>query len=137
MGVIIDDKLNWDAHIRYLKRKLSYAVATLNRIRDGIPSNLHRDLYYTLFESHLSYCISAWGSAAQFRINTLWVVQKHCVRVLFGDKAAYLGKKSTCARARPYGLQNLGAEFYQLEATKPLFKNNKILHFFVPPIKEA
>ena len=127
LGVIIDDKLNWDAHIKYLRRKLSYAVATLNRIRDGIPCHLHRDLYYTLFESHLSYCISAWGSAAQFRINTLWVAQKHCVRVLFGNKAAYLEKKSTCARARPYGLQNLGAEFHQLEPTKPLFKNNQIL----------
>ena len=93
LGVIIDDKLNWDAHIKYLKRKLSYAVATLSRIREGIPNHLHRDLYYTLFESHLSYCISAWGSAAQFRIKTLWVTQKHCIRVLFGDKAAYLEKK--------------------------------------------
>ena len=127
LGVIIDDKLNWDAHIKYLKRKLGYSVATLNRIKDSIPNHLHRDLYYTLFESHLSYCISAWGSAAQFRINTLWVAQKHCVRVLFGNKSAYLEKKSTCARARPFGLQNLGAEFFQPEATKPLFKDNQIL----------
>jgi len=127
LGVIIDEKLNWDAHIKYLKRKLGYATATLNRIRDGIPNHLHRDLYYTLFESHLSYCISAWGSAAQFRINTLWVAQKHCIRVLFGDKTAYLEKKSTCARARPFGLQNLGAEYHQLEVTKPLFKDNQIL----------
>ena len=36
-------------------------------------------------------------------------------------------KKSTCARARPHGLQNLGAEFYQPESTKPLFKDNQIL----------
>jgi hypothetical protein len=127
LGVIIDDKLNWDAHIKILKRKLGYAVATLNRIKDGIPNHLHRDLYYTLFESHLSYCISAWGSAAQFRINTLRVAQKHCVRVLFGNKSAYLEKKSTCARTRPFCLQNLGAEFFQPEATRNLFKDNEIL----------
>ena len=127
LGVIIDDKLNWDAHIKYLKRKLNYAAATLNRIRDSIPSHLHRNLYYTLFESHMSYCISAWGSAAQFRINSLWMVQKHCIRVLFGDKAAYLDKKSTCARARPYDQQILGVDFYQLEPTKPLFEKNQIL----------
>ena len=127
LGVIIDEKLNWEAHINNLKRKLNYASATLNRIRDSIPDHLHRDLYYTLFESHLSYCISVWGSAAKFRINSLWTIQKHCVRVLFGDKAAYLDKKSTCVRARPYELQTLGHSFYQLEHTKPLFKNNKIL----------
>ena len=127
LGVIIDDKLNWDAHIKYLKRKLNYAVATLNRIRDSIPNHLHRDLYYTLFESHMSYCISAWGSAAQFRINSLWMIQKHCVRILFGNKVAYLEKKNTCARVRPFEQQILGSDFYKLESTKPLFMNNQIL----------
>ena len=127
LGVIIDDKLNWEAHVKFLKRKLNYAAATLNRIKDSIPSHLHRDLYYTLFESHLSYCISAWGSAAQFRINSLWMIQKHCIRILFGDKIAYLDKKSTCARARSHEQQILGASYYKLESTKPLFKNNQIL----------
>ncbi len=127
LGVVIDDKLNWDAHIINLKRKLNYASYTLNRLRDSIPKHLHRDLYYTLFESHLSYCISVWGSAAQFRITSLWTIQKHCIRILFGDKMAYLDKRSTCARIRSYGLQKLGQEFYRLECTKPLFKEHKIL----------
>ena len=58
LGVIFDDQLNWDAHIKHLKRKLNFAMATLYRIMDSIPKVIHRDLYYTLFESHLSYCIS-------------------------------------------------------------------------------
>ena len=114
LGVIIDDKLNWDAHIKHLKRKLNHASATLNRIRDSIPKHLHRDLYYTLFESHLSYCISVWGSAAQHRISSLWTIQKHCIRVLFGDKAAYLDKMNTCVRTRPYDSQVLGNAFYSV-----------------------
>ena len=55
LGVIIDENLNWDAHIRYLKRKLNYSMSTLYRIMDSIPKELHRNLYYTLFESHLSF----------------------------------------------------------------------------------
>ena len=89
LGVIIDEKLNWDAHIKFLKRKLNYAISTLYRIMDSIPKELHRDLYYTLFESHLSYCITVWGNAAQFRMTSLWTVQKQCVRILFGDKEAF------------------------------------------------
>jgi hypothetical protein len=65
LGVIIDEKLNWDAHIKYLKRKLNYAMSTLYRIMDSIPKEIQRNLYYTLFESHLSYCISVWGGGVQ------------------------------------------------------------------------
>ena len=46
---------------------------------------------------------------------------------MFGDYDAYLNKLSTCARTRPYGLQRLGAKFYQKEHTKPLFNNLKLL----------
>ena len=53
LGVIIDEKLSWEPHIINLKHKLNYATATLNRMRDCIPEHLHRDIYYTLFESHL------------------------------------------------------------------------------------
>ena len=127
LGVIIDSQLNWDAHIRHLKRKLNYAMATLHRIMDSIPKHMHRDLYYTLFESHLSYCISVWGGATQYRISSLWTIQKQCIRTLFGDREAFLDKYNTCARARPYDLQTLGNKFYMPEHTKPLFKQNKIL----------
>ena len=127
LGVIIDENLSWDSHITALRRKLNYASATLYRIRDNIPKHLHKDLYHTLFESHLTYCISAWGGSAMNKIARLWISQKHCVRVLFGDKEAFLDKFRTAARARPYNNQLLGEEFYQQEHTKPLFTKHKIL----------
>jgi hypothetical protein len=94
---------------------------------DSIPKEFHRELYYTLFESHLSYCISVWGSAAQLRISSLWTVQKQCVRMMFGDRKAFQDKYKTCATARPYDHQILGTGFYMPEHTKPMFQSNKIL----------
>ena len=94
---------------------------------DSIPKEIHRELYYTLFESHLSYCISVWGNAAQFRISSLWTLQKQCIRMLFGDKDAFLDKYKTCARTRQYNQQILGSDFYMPEHTKPLFNSNKIM----------
>ena len=61
------------------------------------------------------------------KIARLWIAQKHCVRVLFGDKEAFLDKFRTAARARPYKNQLLGEQFYQQEHTKPLFTKHKIL----------
>ena len=127
LGVIIDEKLNWDAHIKYLKRKLNYAMSTLYRIMDSIPKELHRNLYYTLFESHLSYCISVWGGAAKYRIQSLWIVQKQCIRILFGDRQAFCDKFNTCVRTRPLSQQLLGDNFYIPQHTKPLFESNKVL----------
>ena len=127
LGVTIDENLSWDPHITALRRKLNHASATLYRIRDSLPEYLHKDLYHTLYESHLTYCISVWGGSTMNKIARLWISQKHCVRVLFGDKDAFLDKFRTAARARPYGNQLLGENFYQLEHTKPLFVKHKIL----------
>ena len=57
LGVILDEKLNWQQHIDYLTNKLNCQAGTLNRIKECVPDRLQKDLYCTLFESHLSYCI--------------------------------------------------------------------------------
>ena len=59
--------------------------------------------------------------------DKLFIAQKHCVRILFGDLDTYLDKQSTCARARPFNYQKLGAKYYQKEHTKPIFSKLKIL----------
>ena len=129
LGVIIDEDLSWGPHIAATRRKLNYASSTLYRIKDSIPSYLHKDLYHTLFESHLAYCISVWGGSPSSKTSCLWISQKQCVRFLFGDKEAFVNKYRTCARTRPLKNQLLGEEFYMKEHTKPLFKEHDILSY--------
>ena len=50
------------------------------------------------------------------------------MRILFGDKEAYLEKFSTFACVREFGYQNLGVEFYKSEHSKPLFNNYSIMN---------
>ena len=83
---------------------------------------------YLIVWIHLSYCIiSVWGGAAKQRISSLFTAQKYCLRVLFGDRLAYLDKFKTCARTRPIGQQKLDHKFFIKEHTKPIFKHNNIL----------
>ena len=106
-------------------RSVSGAIC---RIRHSIPSDYYKNLYSALFESHLSFGISVWGVALKPQPSEkLFVTQKHCIRVLFGDLNAYLEKYATCARVREFGYQKLGANFYTKEHTKPLFNKLKIL----------
>ena len=127
LGVLIDDKLNWKPHIKNLLTKLRSCTGQICRFKDNIPQELRKDIYHTLFESHLTFGISVWGGLSMSRFQPLFVTQKKCIRILFGDSERYKDKFRTCARARPFGNQVLGSEFYQLEASKPLLNKNDML----------
>ena len=79
LGVIIDNKLSWIPHINKLHKKLKSASGLLNRISSIIPKEYYKSLYYALFESHMSYCISVFGHVCQTHSEKLFTVQKHCI----------------------------------------------------------
>ena len=127
LGITIDEELSWNQHFIDLKRKLYHSLSTLNRIKHCVPENLHKDLYFTLFESHLGYGVSVWGGSPQSKLDSIHKIQKKVIRIMFGDTEAYKEKFKTCARTREFGVQKLGTEFYKKEHTKPLFKKHGIL----------
>jgi len=94
LGVTIDENLNWIPHIENLRNKLILSQGALYRIKDSIPIKLHKTLYHSLFESHLTYGISVWGSQSNSVMEKLFTIQKSCIRMLFGNQHA-LSKKDT------------------------------------------
>ena len=129
LGVTIDNQLLWIPHIDNLHKKLKSATGILKRICNNIPQTDYKSLYYALFESHLSYCITVFGNVCKTHSEKLFTIQKHCMRILFLDKEAYLDKFKTSCRTRPIGTQILGIAYYMKEHTKPLYHKNKILAF--------
>ena len=127
LGVIIDDKLSWKPHTKYLNSKLKCEIGKLNMMKHVIPSELYKNVYLTLFESHLSYGITAWGGISKNLLQPLFITQKKCIRVMFGDKDAYMDKFKTCARTRSFENRFLGKDFFQGEPSKPLFHSNNLL----------
>ena len=127
LGVTIDENLNWDQHVKNLKRKLYYYISTLSQLRKNIPEHLHKEIYYTLFESHICYAISVYGGASPSTLTQIHKIQKKALRILFGDIEAFKDKFKTAARTRPLENQVLGESFYVKEHTKPIFKKQGIL----------
>ena len=101
----------------------------VKRIRDNIPEEHYKPLYYAFFESHMTYCITVFGTDSKTCSEKLFKIQKHCIIILFGDLEKYLDKFKTSARTRPFETQRLGAEFFCKEHTKPLFNKLGILDF--------
>ena len=52
--------------------------------------------------SHLTYCISAWGRVSKYKLQTIFSIQKRCIRLLLGKVCNYDHSEfyETCARIR-------------------------------------
>ena len=76
LGVIIDSQLNWKKHILTLSKKISRCIGIMCKLRQFMNTNMLKNIYYSLFYSHLVYAIPVWGSACIGEINKILVLLK-------------------------------------------------------------
>ena len=122
LGVIIDENLNWKPHIEALNKKLRSACGRIYRIIKCLPVKLHKQIYHSLFESHLTFAISVWGGVSRKTIEPLFITQKRCIRMIFGDTETYHDKFKTSARCRPIHCTIIGHKATFQHSTKPHVK---------------
>ena len=101
LGIILDNRLTWKHHIHELSKKLNRAVGMIYKIRDNCTRSVLRSLYFSLFNSHLSYGIPVWGKSIYS--HKLLLIQKKIVRAISFSKYS--------------------------APTKPIFKDLNILRF--------
>ena len=82
LGLILDNKLNWKAHIAELSKRLSCVVGLLYKVRNLCPPTVLRSLYFSLFNSHLLYGLVVWGNANQLDIRKIKSLQKKQLKLL-------------------------------------------------------
>ena len=88
LGVQIDNKLNWKAHISHICNKVSKSIAILRIVRSIFPLNVLKMIYISLIYSHLNYCNLIWGGAENGIIEPLFKLQKKAIRIM--TKSSYL-----------------------------------------------
>ena len=88
----------------------------------------HLKIYNALFKSNLSYCISCWGGISKYKLQSIFSLQKRCVRLLFGKEINYDHPEfyENCARVRTYK-QHMAVKNFQLEHTKTIFNEQNLL----------
>ena len=65
LGVVIDDKLKWDAHIKYISTKISKACGALSRLWNCTDIEILKNVYHALIHSYLRYGILIWGNSSK------------------------------------------------------------------------
>ena len=94
LGVIIDEKLNWNAHVKYLISKLSQANGAIYKLRKRVSRKTLISIYNSLVGSHLNYGVLIWGSAKECILKKLQVSLNQIVRAMtFSPMTTNIAKK--------------------------------------------
>ena len=90
LGLILDDRLTWKEHISELSKKLSRSVGMIFKVRDFCSKAVMRSIYFSIFNSHLSYGLPIWGNADKIHLEKIVLLQKKAIRAItFSDFNAH------------------------------------------------
>lgn len=87
LGVVFDELLTWNEHIKQLHVKLSYCVYSLNKVKSFLDKDNLKRLYYSLFQSYLDYGILLWSNTTLKNIKIIQKLQKKAIRII--NKTSY------------------------------------------------
>ena len=81
LGVRIDENLNWKHHVSDIAIKLNRSNALLLKIRNFVNVKTLKTIYYTIFDSHISYANVIWAQNPN-AVNRVSVLQKKALRII-------------------------------------------------------
>lgn len=82
LGVMLDDALHWKPHLQTLGKKLSSVCFTLTKARQHFETDILRTIYFSLFQSQITYCIECWGFTYHTSIKHIICLQKRALRII-------------------------------------------------------
>ena len=82
LGMIVDEKLNWDEQFKRTTGKMGVGLAALKKIKNIVPQSQLCSVYYTLIESHLRYAGVIWGSLSKTKLASLQRLQDRVCSII-------------------------------------------------------
>ena len=69
-------------HIKTLIPKLSRAIGILARLRHYVPYTTLKDIYHSLFQSHLTYGVQVWIHGKSEYLNKIQILQNKALSII-------------------------------------------------------
>lgn len=85
LGVTLDSSMHWAQHIDTVCKKLSFGCFTLVQARKHFTKTTLRLIYFSIFHSHLTYCIESWGYTYASYCAPINILQKRAVRIIASE----------------------------------------------------
>lgn len=89
LGLTLDNRMNWKAHLESLKRKLTSLCGILRKVSSFLPLATMKTLYFSLIHSRLQYLVATWGLACKSSLRELQVIQNRSLKAVFRKPHLY------------------------------------------------
>ena len=84
LGVLLDQHLNWDAHISMVVRRCNAITASLFKIRHHLTPDVLQLLISVHVFPHITYCLSVWGGASKGHLSRVQRSVNFAARLVTG-----------------------------------------------------
>ena len=143
LGIIMDNKLTFEDHIKHIKSKLIKGNAILAKVRHFIPAHLLINTYNAHIQPHIDYGHNLWGYAAQCHLDNIVSQQKRSLRIMHFKDWRFRGSSTLFLQSKilPLSKQillNSGKTLWKAAhglicpTLQPLFKKKSNISFFLP-----
>ena len=82
LGLVIDENLNWNAHVDSVCASLVKYFGIFNHIKSFITSRIARQLYFAFIGSRISYGIEVYGHCANEYLCKLQTLQNKLLKLM-------------------------------------------------------
>jgi hypothetical protein len=82
LGVLIDQRLTWHLHTELIMTRLRKLIWIFKNLRHIATKTLLKQIYLTLIQSILTYCIPVWGGATKTKFLELERAQRTVLKVM-------------------------------------------------------
>ena len=86
LGMDIDEKLTWDAHIDSICSKVSAGIRAMKRIKPFVPPATLQTIYKALIQPYFDYCSPLWDTCGKTLQDKLQKFQSRAARVITGAR---------------------------------------------------
>ena len=85
LGVVLDARLLWKAHVQYVSNKLAKGIGILCKAKKYLNRKTLVNMYYTFVYPYFTYCITVWGANTE-TLRPLVKLQKRIIKIMTGAK---------------------------------------------------
>ena len=82
LGVMVDHKLTWEEHTRYVLQKLTKARGILAKLRHHAPQSILINVYCSIAYPHLYYGVTSWSNTAAKHTYRIQIERNSIVKII-------------------------------------------------------
>lgn len=83
LGIMVDQRLSWHNHTELIMKRIRKLIWTFKTLRHVTSKKLLVQIYISLAQSVLTYCIPVWGGATKIKFLDLERAQRSLLKVMF------------------------------------------------------